>query len=80
MSLNLHFYFFPENVGDVTDEHCEKFHQNIAAMEDKYKGKCKANMIADYYWFLKRDTSGSSHKRKANTSTSDLRLIRLTCK
>ena len=34
MSLKLHFlhshlYFFPENLGDVSDEHGERFHQDI---------------------------------------------------
>ena len=72
MSLKLHFlhshlYFFPENLGDVSDEHGERFHQDIATMENRYKGKCKANMMADYCWSLKTDTSGSSYKRKANT-------------
>ena len=52
---------------DVSDEHGERFHQDIATMENRYKGKCKPNMMADYCWSLKRDTSGSSHKRKANT-------------
>ena len=38
MSLEIHFlhshlYFFPENLGDVSDEHGEKFHQGIAIME-----------------------------------------------
>ena len=72
MSLKLHFlhshlYFFPENLGDVSDENGERFHQDIATMENRYKGKCKPNMMADYCWSLKRDTSGSSHKRKVNT-------------
>ena len=72
MSLKLHFlhshlYFFPENLGDVSDEHGESFHQDIATMENRYKGKCKPIMMADYCWSLKRDTSGSSHKRNANT-------------
>ena len=54
-------------LGDVSDEHEKRFHQEIATMENRYKGKCKPNMIAYYRWSLKRDTSGSSHKRKANT-------------
>ena len=63
MSLKLHFlhshlYFFPENLGDLSDEHGERFHQDIATMENRYKGKCKLNMMADYCWSLKRDTSG----------------------
>jgi len=38
MSLKIHFLesqldFFPENLGEVSDEHGERFHQNIMAME-----------------------------------------------
>ena len=43
MSLKIHFLhfrasFFPENA-DVSDEHGESFHQDIASMENRYKGK-----------------------------------------
>ena len=66
------FHFAPGGIlsryaTDVSDEHGERFHQDIATMENRYKGKCKPNMMADYCWSLKRDTSGSSHKRKENT-------------
>ena len=64
----------PSNLGDVSDEHGERFHQDIATMENRYKGKCKPNMMADYCWPLKRDTSGSSQ------CTSDLGVTLLTCK
>ena len=71
MSLKIHFlylylYFFPESIVDVSDEHGERFHQNIATMENRYKGKFKPNMMVDYSWSLKRDTSSLSRKIKAN--------------
>jgi hypothetical protein len=31
--------FFPENLGEVTDEPGERFHQCIMAMEKRYQGK-----------------------------------------
>ena len=31
--LESHLDFFPENLGEVSDEHCERFHQDITAME-----------------------------------------------
>jgi len=37
--LSSHLDFFPENCGSVSDEHGERFHQDIAGMEDRYKGK-----------------------------------------
>jgi len=44
MSVKIHFLsshldFFPENCGSVSDEHGERFHQDIAAMEGRYKRK-----------------------------------------
>ena len=44
MSLKIHFLeshldFYPEDLGEVSDEHGERFHQNIMAMEKGYKGK-----------------------------------------
>jgi len=37
--LNSHLEFFPENCGSVSDKHSERFHQDFAAMEGRYKGK-----------------------------------------
>ncbi|XP_076037944.1 uncharacterized protein LOC143030832 [Oratosquilla oratoria] len=59
MSLKIHFLhshlsFFPENAADVSDEHGERFHQDIASMENRYKGKWSPAMLADFCWNLKR--------------------------
>ena len=53
MSLKFHFLeshldFFPENFGEVSDEHGERFHQDIMAMEKRYQGKWTSSMLADY--------------------------------
>lgn len=69
MSLKLHFLdshldFFPENCGEKSDEQGERFHQDIKPMEKRYQGYWDENMMADYCWNLKRDTS-VAHKRKA---------------
>jgi hypothetical protein len=68
MSLKIHFLhshldFFPSNLGDVSDEHGERFHQDISLMEKRYQGKYNPNMMGDYCWFLQRETS-SQHKRQ----------------
>ncbi|UYV81699.1 hypothetical protein LAZ67_20002036 [Cordylochernes scorpioides] len=60
MSLEIHFQhshldFFPDNLGAVSDEHGEKFHQDISSMEKRYQGKWSPAMLADYCWTLKRD-------------------------
>jgi len=41
MSLNIHFLHshfdvFPPNIGAVTDEYRERFHQDISTVEKKY--------------------------------------------
>ena len=61
MSLKLHFLhshleFFPDNLGAVSDEHGERFHQDIAVVETHYKGKSNANMMGDYCWFLQKQS------------------------
>ena len=57
MSLKVHFlashlHFFHENLGDVSDEHGERFHQDIAVIEKRYKGKWSVGMLADYCWLI----------------------------
>jgi len=42
MSLKIHFLeshldFFPENLSEVSDEHGERFHKDIIAMESRTK-------------------------------------------
>lgn len=60
MSLKIHFLadhpdFFPENIGAVSDEQGERFHQDISAMEERYKGKDSLSMIGNYLWSMSRD-------------------------
>ncbi|GBM05607.1 hypothetical protein AVEN_202242-1 [Araneus ventricosus] len=52
-SLQIHFLpsyleFFPGNLGSVSDEHDERFHQDISNMGARYQGKWNAKMLADY--------------------------------
>ena len=60
MSLKIHFLhshvnFFPPNLGAVSDEHEERFHQDITKMESNYQGKWDPGMIGDFCWMLLRD-------------------------
>jgi len=60
MSLKMPFLFshldlFPLNCGDVSDEHGERFHQDISVMERRYKRKWSAVMLGDNCWMMKRD-------------------------
>jgi len=74
MSLKIHFLeshldFFPENLGEVSDKHGERFHQDIMTMEKQYQGKWTSRMLADYCWTLKRDVPDTKYWRKSYTST-----------
>jgi len=70
MSLKVHFLeshlnFFPDNLGDVSDEHGERFHQDIMAMEKQYQGKWTSSTLADCCWALKRDVPEAKYRRKS---------------
>ncbi|UYV79148.1 hypothetical protein LAZ67_17001251 [Cordylochernes scorpioides] len=73
MSLKFHFlhshlYFFPDNLGAVSDEHGERFHQAISSMEKRYQGKWSPAMLADDCWALKRDLPQSKYRRKSTVT------------
>ena len=61
MSLKIHFlhshldFFSPENFGAVSDEHGERFHQDISSMEKRHQEKWNCAMLADYCWNLAGD-------------------------
>jgi hypothetical protein len=57
--------FFPDNLGAVSDEHGERFHQDIANMEKRYQGKWSPSMMADYCRTLKRDVPQAKYARKS---------------
>lgn len=70
MSLKVHFLhahldFFPENLGDVSEEQGERFHQDIKVMEKRYQGRWNINMMGDYCWSLHREIQHASHRRKS---------------
>ena len=67
--LHSHLEYFPENLGALSEEQGESFHQDIKIMEERNEGRWNINMIADYYWCLMRDgenfcTLSKSKKRK----------------
>ncbi|UYV72732.1 hypothetical protein LAZ67_10000444 [Cordylochernes scorpioides] len=73
MSLKIHFLhshldFFPDNLGAVSDEHGERFHQAISSMEKRYKGKWSPAMLADDCWALKRDLPQAKYRRKSTVT------------
>lgn len=83
MSLKIHMMdshldFFPKNLGDVSDEQGERFHQEILKMEKRYQGRWNEAMMGDFCWFMQRDKINSTYKRKSsfakNKSTKKLKM------
>lgn len=72
MSLKLHFLhshldFFPENLGVVSEEHGERFHQDISTMERRYQGRWDSTMMGDYIWSLIR-SDNVEHSRRSRSA------------
>ena len=63
--LNSHLEQFPTNLGDVSDEQGERFHQDIKVMEERYQGRWDIHMMADYCWSIQRDSTDRRHTRKS---------------
>lgn len=64
-TLKDHLDVFPENLGAVSDEHGEKFHQEIKTMEQRYAGKSTINMLAEYCWSIKKVETGELYTRQS---------------
>ena len=70
LSIKLHYLFspldyLPENLGDVSKEQGESFHQDIRMVEKRYLGRWDSLMMEDYCWTLTRDCTEQSHSRKS---------------
>lgn len=63
--LNSHLDFFPDNLGDFSEEQGERFHQDIKVMERRYQGHWNTSMMGDYCWSLHREVQQATHKRKS---------------
>ncbi|UYV68164.1 CLPB [Cordylochernes scorpioides] len=65
MSLKIHFLhshldFFPDNLGEVSDEHGERFHQDISSMEKRYQVAAYVKEISDTEKMIKASKLGNS--------------------
>ena len=70
MSIKVHYLhryldWFPENLGNVSKEQSERFHQDIKVMEERYQGRWDCNMMVDYCWSPKRNCPDFVHARKS---------------
>lgn len=74
MSIKMHFLKchlneFAENLGAYSDEHGERFHQDIKAMEKRYNGKSYTNMLGDHCWRLIREAPDTKWSRLSLNQT-----------
>ena len=69
MIIKLHFLHshldrFPENLGALSDEQGERFHQDILTMEERYQGRWDAHMMAEYVLTIKKYMPRLQHKKQ----------------
>lgn len=48
--LHQHLDFFTDDLGKISDERGERFHQQIKKFEEPFQGKAMQNMLAEYVW------------------------------
>ena len=53
--LQAHLNYFPQNLGDMSEEHGEHFHQQIKSTETQCQGRWDVSVMVDYCWCLKHD-------------------------
>lgn len=63
--LHSHFDYFPKNLGDFSEEHGERFHQDIKSLENRYAGKWSINFLGDYCWKLVRERDFRINKKSS---------------
>ena len=61
--LDAHLRNFKENMGAYSEEHGERFHQDMREFERRYQGAYDAKMMGDYVWCLIRE-SDLQYRRK----------------
>ena len=60
MSIKMHFLdshldWFPDNLGDFSEEQGEKFHQTLKFFERNYSSTWQESMMSDYMWFTLKE-------------------------
>jgi hypothetical protein len=54
--LDAHFDYFPECLGQFSEEQGERFHQELKRFETRYQDEHVGNILSDYCWCLVRET------------------------
>jgi hypothetical protein len=72
INLKLHFLasrldYFPPDLGVVSEEQGERFHQDLKDVERRYQGRWDVNMMADFCWSIARDDPSREHSSSSRT-------------
>lgn len=86
MSLKIHYLhahldFFRDKLVDFSDEHGERFHQDIAPIEKRYQGKSVLHMLGEYCWSLISDDDTIYKRKSTRISFQNAQIVkrRKTC-
>ena len=63
--LHSHVDYFPDNLGAVSKEQGERFHQDIKTMEKRYQGYWSESMMAVNCWCFIRECTDTTYSRRA---------------
>jgi len=55
-TLQNHLDFFSDNLGDFSDKYDERLHQNIATIEQHFKGKDSCYILSEYCYLPRNIT------------------------
>ena len=67
--LNSHLAYFAQIRGHYSDEHDERFHQDISSMETVHRGTWHGSVMAGCCWSLKRNAQHAQHNTKSKLSS-----------
>lgn len=65
--VDAHLDHFAPDCGKFSDEHGERFHQEISECERRWSGRWSKRMLGDFIWSRMRDEPDAIHKRQSKT-------------
>jgi hypothetical protein len=80
MSLKIHFShshfdFFPLHLGEVSDEHGKRFHQDVFTTEKRCAGQSSQNTLANYCWNVIEDMDISKTNELQNEAFNESTIV-----
>jgi len=74
MSLKLHFLnshldFLPQNLEEFSDEHGERFHEDIFIIEKQFMGRWTCGILAEYCLSIVTENPQGGYERKRSRKT-----------